>query len=193
MASRFFSGAGERPNVPHLARSNTEVGDLRGDVESAFQRVQNEHDEVGVQLEPKVKFTPEGGVAVRLTNKTGAATVKGAIVCTEASIDNAFVLEEADGFDPFGVVYESGVADGEDAWVVVGGIAEVLLQDATASTRGYWVRTSTTTAGRADATNAAPPGGTIGALETHLKEIGHCLESKTSGTGVLAKCILHFN
>jgi len=69
----------------------------------------------------------------------------------------------------------------------------VLLQDGTASTRGYWVRTSTTTAGRADATNVAPPGGTVSALEEHLKEIGHCLETKGSGTDVLAKCILHFN
>ena len=69
----------------------------------------------------------------------------------------------------------------------------MLLQDGTASTRGYWVRTSTTTAGRADATNVAPPGGTVSALEEHLKEIGHCLETKGSGTDVLAKCILHFN
>jgi hypothetical protein len=73
--------------------------------------------------------------------------------------------------------------------VVVSGIADVLLQDSTASTRGYWVRTSTTTAGRADATNADPPGLVV----AHMSEIGHCLQSQIAGTNVLARCVLHFN
>lgn len=144
-------------------------------------------------LNEKVMVTPLGGIAVKLTNKTGSASVKGSVVECSSTTDNAFELETADDLNPIGVVYDSGVADGDDCWVVVAGVAEVLLQDSTASTRGYWVRTSATTAGRADATNAAPPGGTVGALETHTKEMGHCLESKTAGTDVLAKCVLHFN
>lgn len=193
MASRYFTGAGEGPRVPHLAKSTTEVGDLRGDVDDGFQRVQDELDAAGVTTLPKSKFTEDGGFAVQLINKTGAASVRGAVVDASDTTDDAVKLVGANGFSPAGVFLDSGVADGDPAWVVVSGTAYVLLQDGTASTRGYWARTSVTTAGRADATNAAPPGGTIGALETHLKEIGHCLETKAPGTDVLAKCFLHFN
>ena len=76
---------------------------------------------------------------------------------------------------------------------VVSGIAEVLLEDGTASIHGYWARTSITDAGRADITNAEPPGGGIPQADIHFREIGHCLESKSSGTDVLAKVVLHFN
>lgn len=193
MASRFFTGAGESPRIPHLAKSTREVGDLRNDVEDGFQRVQDELDASGLSDSPTAKFTEDGGLAVLLTNKTGAASVRGAVVHPSATTDDAVELESADGLDPIGVFLDSGVPDGDPAWVVVSGTAYVLLQDSTASTRGYWVRTSTTTAGRADATNAGPPGGTVQALETHAKEIGHCLETKTGGTDVLAKCLLHFN
>jgi len=144
-------------------------------------------------LSDKVMITPLGGIAVKMTNKTGAASVKGTLVDTSTATDNAFAVEGADGLDPIGVVYESGVADGSECWVVIAGIVEVLLEDTTAATRGYWVRTSVNTAGRVDATNAAPPGGTIAALEIHLAEVGHCVETKTGGTDVLAKIVMHFN
>jgi len=142
---------------------------------------------------PSGMITPEGGHAIRLINKTGTTSVKGSVACADTTTDFAYKLEEADGLDPIGIVYEDGVADGSPVWIVVAGIAQVLLENSTASTRGYWVRTSITVAGRANATNAAPPGGTIGALEVHSREIGHCIESKTAGTNVLAKCVIHFN
>jgi len=141
----------------------------------------------------KIKFTPEGGLAVKLINKTGAASVKGTLVTLDDGVDSAFDTLEADGFDCVGAVYDDGVADGSECWVVIQGIAEVLLQDSTAATRDYWVRTSETVAGRADATNSAPAGGTIGALEDHMTEIGHALENKSSGTDVLCKIMMHFN
>jgi len=131
----------------------------------------------------------EGGFMIKLTNKTGTTTVKGSVVRTDTGADQSFILAPADSDEPMGVVYESGVADGSEAWVVVYGKAQVLLQASTASTRGYWVRTSATTAGRADATNANPPGLVV----EHLAEIGHCVESKTAGTDVLAWIVLHFN
>ena len=140
----------------------------------------------------KCKWTAEGGLAISLTNKTGAASVKGMIVDASTTTDDAFGIEGADDLNPIGVVYEAGVADGSECWVVVQGIAEVLLKDSTASTKGYWVKVSDA-AGRADATNAAPPGGTVQALEIHMQEIGHCIESKTAGTDVLAKIVMHFN
>lgn len=142
--------------------------------------------------EPDVKFTVEGGLAVRLTNKTGSNSVKGSLVQADTTVDNAFILSAVDEYMTIGVVYESGIADGFECWVVVAGLADVLLKDATASVRGNWVKAADA-AGRADATNAFPPGGTINALDEHTREIGHCLESKGSGTDVLARCLIHFN
>jgi len=138
-------------------------------------------------------ITPEGGFACKYTNDTGAASVKGTLVDTSGSVDNGVTVEGADGLDPIGAMWSDGVANGSSVWVVIGGPAYVLLQDSTAATRGYWVRTSETAAGRADATNAAPSGGTIGALEDHMCEIGHAMESVAGGTDVLALVHLHFN
>jgi len=73
------------------------------------------------------------------------------------------------------------------------GVAEVLLEDTTTSTRGYWAAISTTQNGRADITLAVPPGGGIPQADRHFQEIGHSLESKPAGTDVLSKIILHFN
>jgi hypothetical protein len=140
----------------------------------------------------KVKFTPEGGLAVKLTNKTGTTSVKGTLTNASTGTDNAFNVNPGDNPQSIGVVYESGVADGSECWMVVAGIAEVLLKDTTASTKGYWVKQSDTN-GRADATNAAPPSGGVAELDVHMTEIGHCIESKSQGSNVLARIILHFN
>ena len=85
----------------------------------------------------KVRLTPEGGIAVRLTNKTGSASVKGTLCELSPSVDSAVVTVGANEPDVIGVMYESGIADGSDVWVVIQGVAEVLLKDTTASTRGY--------------------------------------------------------
>jgi hypothetical protein len=148
----------------------------------------------GVWTHPDGKFgiTAEGGFAVKLINKTGAATVRGVIVEADSTTDDAFDTASADELQNIGVVYEEGVADGSEAWVVIGGRCQVLLKDSTLSTRGNWVYTSDT-AGRADATLAAPPGGGIPELETHMQEIGHCIQSVAAGTNQLAFIILHFN
>jgi transcriptional regulator with XRE-family HTH domain len=139
----------------------------------------------------RCKFTPEGGLAVLLTNKTGAPSVKGSVVGIygATSVDSAFGLTLADSMSPCGAVYESGVADGSECWVVVAGIAEVLLENGTGTVRTYWVRTSTTAPGRANATIGDPPG----LSATHFAEIGHSLETKSGGTDVLLRVILHFN
>ena len=129
-------------------------------------------------------------------NRTGAVTIKGQVVEPDPATDDGAKLEAADGLNPIGVWLEAGVADDALGWVVVSGIAEVLMEDNTAATAGYWVRTSEIEAGHADSTNAAPPGGTVQALEAHATEIGHCLQTVAAtgaGTHVLARCILHFN
>ncbi|MDD2365163.1 MAG: hypothetical protein PHN84_03270 [Desulfuromonadaceae bacterium] len=138
-------------------------------------------------------LTPLGGVAVQLINKTGAPSVKGSLVCPSPSTDAAVRLTETDDIDPCGVILNSGVSDGSDVWVVVSGVAEVLLEDSTAATRGYWARTSITQAGRANITAAVPAGGTITAIEAHMKEVGHSLESVTAGTNKLCRIFFHTN
>ena len=139
-----------------------------------------------------IKFTPEGGIAYRMTNKTGAASIKGTVVSAASTTNNAFVAQSNE-FDSIGVVYEDGIADGALCWVVKNGTAEVLLEDSTASTAGNWVIGAVTN-GRANASQPTPtPNTTLNEHTTHFKEIGHCLETKLAGVNVLAKINLHFN
>lgn len=137
-----------------------------------------------------VKFTPEGGLAVKYVNGTGAPSVKGDVVGPSTAADGRFILETNE-FDAVGVVYESGIADGSPCWVVISGQADVLLEDGTASTRGN-IAVSSDVDGRADCT-IANPGSGLPAVETHFKEIGHCLQSVAAGTGKLCRIMLHFN
>lgn len=138
-------------------------------------------------------ITDDGGFATEMINKTGAASVKGSIVSASTSADNSFVVTSGDSIQPMAIVYDGGIPDGGVCRIVTYGTAYVLIKNGTTATHGYWVKVSDDTDGRADATNAAPPGGTVGALEDHMSEIGHCLESAGSGTDVLVLCLLHFN
>lgn len=135
----------------------------------------------------KFWLTPEGGYAILLTNKTGANSVKGTLVKCGTGTDNSFIVSPTNEQQTIGAVYESGIADGSECWVVIGGIAECLLEDSTAATRSYWCGVSGTTAGRMQ-TAAAPPNTT-----QHWEELGHTLESKAGGTDVLCKIAMHFN
>ena len=134
-------------------------------------------------------ITPEGGYAIRLTNNTGAPSVKGTIVTASSAVDNAVVLQNNE-FDAIGPIYEDGIPAGEEVYVVIAGRAQVLLQDSTACTRGNLFICSPTD-GRALA--IANPGSGLPAVETHFKEIGHCTESVTAGTNKLAWAVVHFN
>jgi len=134
----------------------------------------------------RIKFTPEGGLAVLYKNRTGANSVKGMIVAASTSYDNAIYTAPANADMPVGVVYENGIADTYDVWVVVSGVADVLMKNTVAPVHGY-VAFVSSTAGRADC------GGSIPANAEHWREIGHLLESKTGGTDVFSKVTLHFN
>lgn len=141
----------------------------------------------------KFKVTAIGGNAVKLTNKTGLDSVKGELVEASTTDDFAVRLNDANGDHCFAVFLDSGIADGEEAWVVYSGMADVMLQDGTLSTHGNWARTSLTTAGRANLTFATPPGGGVTEIDRHMKEIGHCFQTVSAGTDKLARCTLHFN
>ena len=140
----------------------------------------------------EVAVTPIGGICIRLENRTAGVSVLGTVVQADTVNDNAFKICEADGVQPSGIVWQVGVAVGSLCWIVVMGVAQVLLKDATLSTRGNWVYVSDV-AGRADATLLVPPGGGIPELDIHMGEIGHCIESKAANTDVLAKIVVHFN
>ena len=141
----------------------------------------------GLNVTDKFMMTPEGGFAILLQNRTNLVSVKGTIVRASDGFDLGVSGTPTDSDEPIGVIYNSGVPEGSMVWVVISGIAEVLLKDGTFSTQGNWVYCSDVI-GRADASNADPLG-----VPQHWREIGHCLESKGAGTDVLAKVVLHFN
>ncbi len=132
----------------------------------------------------KIKLTALGGYAIKLTNKTGGNTVAGQLVAVylATAVDDAFKTSAANDDGVFGIVLDAGIADGSEAWIVVSGIADVLM-DGGGSARGDRI-ISSVTAGSADVWNVG------GAVAIHFQEIGHCIETRT-GAG-LARCVLHF-
>lgn len=151
---------------------------------------------------PKSKMTVEGGIAVKMVNNTGAVSSKGYIVCADENTDFAVILATQDKSNPIGVFYEGGVPNGEEAWVVVNGIADVYFSGGV--TRGQWARgfiTSDTdyVSGQAIAQDVE----VIPADDRDFPiyygdvdvfkyfKIGYALESRSSPG--LARCILHFN
>lgn len=137
----------------------------------------------------RCKFTEEGGLAVRMLNGTGTASVKGSLVSVSTTTDRSFILQ-ANEYDTIGVVYESGIADGALTWVVISGVADVLVENSHAMVRGELLLAASTD-GRA--TSVANPGSGLPAADVHFKECGHVMESKDAGTNVLCRCVLHFN
>lgn len=143
-----------------------------------------------IYINSNTAITPLGGLASKMLNKTGSLSVKGTVLQYEDNNDKAVTLCIADGLEPIGIMYSDGVADGEDVWVVKGGTAEVKLENNVGTTRGYWLRTSATEAGRADGTNASAPGLVI----THFYEIGHVGKTVSGDAGgALTIATVHFN
>lgn len=140
----------------------------------------------------QVKLTEEGGLAVKFINKTGAASVKGYVVTQDTNVANAVDLIVVDIPAPIGIIYDNGVADGDEVWVVVSGIAEVYFIGDTGLNnicRGFL---TTDGAGYVSGQAMAEPYPTAPfASDKHFYEIGHVLEART-GAG-LAKVVLHFN
>lgn len=139
----------------------------------------------------KIAITDAGGLAIKLTNKTGAASVAGYIVTADTTTDNAVKLVPVQEPNAIGVFLEDDIADGDEAWVVISGIADVYFS--VAPTKGYLARTGLTAdTGEVSgqALSEAIPSSPF-ATDKHFCEIGHILETK-AGAG-LAKVVLHFN
>jgi hypothetical protein len=174
------------PPIQSLAKKLRTAADVLHDV----QDIERALNSTGYTLQsPRAMFTPEGGFAIKITNGTGATSVKGSLVSASTTTDNAVILQ-ANEYDTLGIVYESGVAAGEDMWIVVSGRAQVLVKNATAITRGMIIIAADTD-GRAIA--VANPGSGLPTVDVHFKECGHYTESKNAGTDVLAWGIVHFN
>lgn len=141
-----------------------------------------------IQGTGELLVTDFGGIAVRLFNRTADVTKKGSVVAPSFDQPGAFCLVVANAQDPMGILLEDDIPIGGKAWVVINGMVDVLLENGTAATRGYWARGSTSDAGRADITNSGPPGNSI----QHYSEIGHSLETKSAGTDVLCRIMIHF-
>ena len=138
----------------------------------------------------KVKFTEEGGLAIKMTNRTSKQSIKGYLVRVSRAVDLAVELVAVNSPDTIGVFYEDGVADGDEVWVVVSGLADVYFFNA--PTRGHLARSLITADGGYDGVvrSEAFPSPPF-ATDKHFCEIGHVLESKASAG--LARCLLHFN
>ncbi len=136
-----------------------------------------------LDVKAKAGMSAIGGHLIKLTNKTGGNTVAGELVQVDTTTNEAFDTcdESSDGC--FAVILDGSVSDGSEAWVVVGGIADVLIDEG-GCTRGDRMITSATS-GSAATWNVG------GAVATHFQEIGHCIETRV-GAG-LARCVLHFN
>lgn len=134
--------------------------------------------------------TNERGMLVRFINRTGASSVKGTLVSCSTTADRE-VVKQANEYDTIAVVQEAGVAEGSEMWCwVAGSVAQVLYKDGVAPTRGNILLAADTDGRATDTTN---PGGGLPGTDTHFKECGHVMESKSSGTDVLALASLHFN
>jgi len=121
-----------------------------------------------------------GGFCIKLTNESGNPSVAGDIVETSTTAD-AVDLADASALDPIGVFLESGVADGAEAWIVVGGIADVHMDAGGCAVHDRIITSATS--GRGDVSNSP-------AVAEHFQEIGHAIEvAAANGT---ARCVLHF-
>lgn len=128
-------------------------------------------------------------------NKQGTAIEQGQMVTT-GSTTGSVKLTASDGNEATGVVFDASIANDAYGLIVVKGICLVAMEDNTAATIEFWLRTSISEAGYGNAETANPPGGGVGALDTHFKECGHCLESVGAGgvgAHILALCDIQFN
>jgi hypothetical protein len=134
----------------------------------------------------RMRFTSEGGLAVRVFNNTGVTLLKGYVVKADSANDDAVVLTATSDPDPIGIVYED-IDTASWGWVVILGIADGYLDNAGAVTREQWVGVSTANAGQMTASGI--PTGT----GDHFRECGHTLRARGAGSTDLVRMIIHFN
>lgn len=133
----------------------------------------------------KIRFTAEGGLAVLLTNGTGSPSTKGLVLSTSTSTNNAVITTAASAINSIGVFYESGIPNGNEAWIVVDGIADVLLESTQDGVRGRWVGVSNEAGRVFTITDPVAPG-------FHNQELGHSIQTQTTPGGLM-RIVMHHN
>ena len=137
--------------------------------------------------------TNERGFVVKVKNSTGSASVKGQLVACSTSADDSVILQ-ANEYDTIGAFAESGIANGAYAWMWINGsICQVRYANNTGSTHGNILIADAEDGHGSDIAN---PGGGLPGTDTHFKECGHVMETKSAGgvgTFQLVLCSLHFN
>lgn len=132
-------------------------------------------------------ITEFGGFASKFWNRTGSTIVHGSAVSCSTTHDRAVILQNNE-FDCIGVAY-GDIPHDTEGWVVTAGIGEALFENGNAPVRGNWVKAAVTD-GRVNAA-VTPAGISAVAASEHFREVGHCLESKSSGTDVRALVVIH--
>ncbi len=141
----------------------------------------------GVTFSKNVWITPLGGIAVKLT--AGENLTAGNVVYCATADSNVYKTVAGtltSKVAVLGAVYETSTT-GNDVWIVVSGIANVLLADAVSCARGDVIYASDTVDGKVDGDSNPPPA----TINNHWAEVGHALESKAAGS--LVKSIIHQN
>ena len=130
-------------------------------------------------------LTSEGGFAIKLSNKSGNLIKKGTLVSLSVLDAGGIVLtgQSNSSSSPVGVVYEDA-ANNSDCWIVVSGIAGVLMKNNQNSNAGDRICVS-------DVNGRVVPVSSNQSVDK-VNTIGYCLESKSSGTDVLVKIVLKF-
>lgn len=87
-----------------------------------------------VYLSDTMMITPEGGIAILVLNDIGFASVKGYICKASASAGYGveLIATNAPG-NIFAIMYESGIANGQNVWVVIHGMADVYTWNGTSN------------------------------------------------------------
>jgi len=136
---------------------------------------------------PKVKLTPEGGIATLMVADEAIA-IGSMCSAIQGGTANRVKKTPTSGNEndmPIGVAYSTATAAGDSFWMVVSGRVGVLPDTGVTAAQGYVLYSSATTAGLV-AQTASPSAG------VHFKECGHFLNTGT-GAGVITDAVIHFN
>lgn len=104
-----------------------------------------------------------GGHLIKLINKTGGNTVRGQLVEASAGTERAFETASANSFHVIGVIADADIADGSEAWILIGGSGYVLIDAG-----GCVLQDRLISGGVGVATVSNNP-----SAADHFKEIGH--------------------
>ncbi len=172
------------PQIPDDASDDMRqfLVELRRMITSHFVADGSPKEFVDVMVGSKGRLTPLGGLAILLTNKSGAVSVAGDVIQSHATIADAVIVADASATNVFGAFYESGIADGSSAWIVVAGKADIHMDAGGCSVQDRIITSAT--AGRGDVSNAP-------AVAVHFQEIGHAIEAAAANANAL--CVIHFN